>query len=73
MSWFSTALLDALKSSFLPVLITTGSEQNIADIVFPLDKIAIKWPEEKSKLELFLQEPLFCYTFLMKQQRLAFA
>lgn len=57
MSWFSTALIDSLKEGVLPILITSGSEQALADIVFPLDSIALKWPEELSQLETFLNEP----------------
>lgn len=56
MSWFSTALIDALKKGFLPVLITPGSEQALADIVFPLDEIALRWPVDQSNLESLINE-----------------
>lgn len=55
-SWFSTTLMDALKGGVLPVLITHGSEKALADIVFPLDRIAIKWPEEQALLEHLLED-----------------
>lgn len=71
-SWFSTALVDALKGGVMPVLITPGSEQALADIVFPLDQIAVKWPEEKSQLESLLSGRVLYREQVMSRQDEAF-
>ena len=50
-SWFSTALLDALRLGVAPVLLTEGSAPLLRDMVFPLDRIALRWPEESATIE----------------------
>lgn len=50
-SWFSTALLDALKLGVAPVLLTEGSASFLSDMVFPLDRVALRWPEELEIIE----------------------
>lgn len=56
MSWFSTALIDALRFGVVPALLMPGSEKALADIVFPLDRIAVKWPGEQALLEDILAD-----------------
>lgn len=68
-SWFSTALIDALRVGILPALIMPGSEKALADIVFPLGRIAVKWPEEKDLLEnLLADQGLYCDQLRCRQQ-----
>lgn len=72
MSWFSTALIDALKLGAIPVLIIQGSEEHLEDIVFPLEKIAVRWPEEKSLLDHMLNEPEIYNKHVLSRQKEAF-
>ena len=50
-SWFSTALLEALKLGVAPVLLTEGSASFLSEMVFPLDRVALRWPEESEIIE----------------------
>ncbi len=50
-SWFSTALLDALRLGVAPVLLTEGSAPFLRDMVLPLDRVAFRWPEETELIE----------------------
>ena len=56
-SWFSTTLLDAIKRSILPILIMPGSERALTQMVFPLEQISVKWPEQQFQLERLIKNP----------------
>lgn len=45
-SWFSTALIDALRRGHLPCMITAGTSRVLDDMIFPLAEIALHWPRD---------------------------
>lgn len=50
-SWFSTALVDALYRSVIPVSVSTRDDLNIKDMVYPLFKHSLHWPSDQHELE----------------------
>ena len=58
-TWFSTTLFDAIKRGAVPV---TLSEPGVdgGDVVFPFDRLAIRWPDEKAVIERLINDPDAC-------------
>lgn len=56
-SWASTALLDALGAGVLPLLLREGSEPLLEDCVFPVDQVALVWPEDAPEVSALLARP----------------
>lgn len=50
-SWFSTALVDSLYRDVLPVSVSALDDPNVEDMVYPLFKRCLHWPEQKGDLE----------------------
>lgn len=48
--WWSTCHVDALRAGVLPVLILSGSESALADMVFPLRHLTFHWDRDKGLL-----------------------
>lgn len=48
--WWSTCHVDALKAGVLPVLIMSGSEAALKDMVFPLRQLTFQWEQDKGLL-----------------------
>lgn len=48
--WWSTCHVDALKAGVLSVLIMSGSEAALKDMVFPLSQLTFHWEQDKGLL-----------------------
>ena len=46
-SWYSTALADALSSGVLPVTVCAADDPNVQDMVYPLFARCLRWPEDE--------------------------
>jgi hypothetical protein len=55
--WWSTSLVDALKSGVLPILILNQSEAALADMVFPLKELTMGWEPDAEKLVRLVNDP----------------
>lgn len=51
LSWFSTALIDALLRGVVPVSISSANCQHVQDMIFPLHRHCLRWPEQKQVLD----------------------
>lgn len=50
-SWFSTALVDALHRGVIPVSVSSRNDQNIQDMVYPLFRHCLHWPGDRNLLK----------------------
>ncbi len=55
-SWFSTALFDALASGVIPVTVCVDDDSNVADMVYPLFKRSLRWPADAGLIERLLDD-----------------
>jgi hypothetical protein len=46
-SWYSTALADALAAGLIPVTVCTLDDPNVQDMVYPLFSRCLRWPDEQ--------------------------
>jgi hypothetical protein len=49
-SWYSTALADALNCGIIPVTVSDGDTPAVRDMVYPLFKRALRWPQDASRI-----------------------
>ena len=50
-SWFSTAIVDSLYMSVIPVSVTPIDDMNVRDLVYPLFNHCLHWPSRRDELE----------------------
>lgn len=50
-SWYSTALADALQCGIIPVTVNEASSPNVQDMVYPLMDRALQWPADHVEIE----------------------
>ena len=55
-SWFSTALVDALYRGIIPVSVSAGDDPNVADMVYPLFSRCLQCPQDAGVLERLLDD-----------------
>lgn len=55
-SWFSTALVDALYRGLIPVSVSARNDLNIQDMVYPLYRHSLHWPSDQHELETILSD-----------------
>jgi hypothetical protein len=55
-SWYSTALVDALEYGILPITVSHAGNQNIQDLVYQLFDRAIHWPRDAEMLAFLLND-----------------
>ena len=53
-SWFSTALADALEMGIIPVSVCGDHDPNVADMVYPLFQHCLRWPHDIDLIERLL-------------------
>lgn len=53
-SWFSTALVDSLYRDVIPVSVSALDDSSVEDMVYPLFKRCLHWPEQSEALESVL-------------------
>jgi hypothetical protein len=68
-SWWSTALADALVAGVLPVLLSSTQPEALTALVFPLQDIALRFPEDTVRLDSALGSALD-YRRLLDQKQL---
>jgi hypothetical protein len=49
-SWYSTALADALNCGIVPVTVSDESTPAVSDLVYPLFKRALRWPQDRQRI-----------------------
>jgi hypothetical protein len=49
-SWYSTALADALNCGIVPVTVSDESTPAVSDMVYPLFKRALRWPQDRQRI-----------------------
>jgi hypothetical protein len=70
LSWYSTALFDALRRGVVPV--TVGTEPwRVKDVVFPFREISLQWPKERVLVEEFMSRDDRREVFLADRRALA--
>jgi len=70
LSWYSTALFDALRRGVVPVTVGTEAWRPL-DMVFPFEEISLRWPLERNLAdELISNEDKRC-TFLSRSREIA--
>jgi len=55
-SWFSTALVDALRVGVIPVTICGDDDPNVANMVYPLFRRSLRWPKDTALIEHILSD-----------------
>ena len=50
-SWYSTALADALAMGILPVSVSAADDPDVADMVYPLYRRCLRWPDDRETIE----------------------
>lgn len=55
-SWFSTALIDVLECGVIPVTLCKDDDIHVADLVYPLFKRCLRWPEDRLVIERLLDD-----------------
>ncbi len=58
-SWFSTALVDALNHGLVPAMLCGEDEDSVRDLIYPLTKLSLNWPRDKSIMEQALRSGEF--------------
>jgi hypothetical protein len=53
-SWFSTTLVNALNRGVIPVSVSACDDLNINDMVFPLSRHCLNWPEDLNELQTII-------------------
>jgi len=62
-SWYSTALAEALNRGIVPVTVSDESTPAIADMVYPLMDRALQWPRDQARIaELMRDDAVYCAT-----------
>lgn len=55
-TWFSTGMVDALRSGILPVTLSGETDEDIQDLILPLEEIAVMWPKQENILQRLLSD-----------------
>jgi hypothetical protein len=51
LSWFSTALIDALLRGVVPISVSSASCQHVQDMIISLHRYCLEWPQQKGILD----------------------
>ena len=55
-SWFSTALAEALAAGILPVSVSARDDPNVRDMVYPLFRRCLHWPDDTATITRVLED-----------------
>jgi hypothetical protein len=55
-SWFSTAMDDALMCGVIPVSVCADDDRNVADMIYPLFQRCLRWPQDTESIERLLDD-----------------
>lgn len=62
-SWYSTAVADALNCGIVPVTLSDETTPAVADMVYPLLERALRWPRDKERIaEVMRSDAAYCAT-----------
>lgn len=56
LSWYSTALADALQCGIIPVTVNDESSQTVKDMVYPLFDRTLQWPRHRDEIVQLLED-----------------
>lgn len=63
-SWFSTALVDALNYGLVPVRLSADEDDSVRDLIYPLTQLSLQWPEDMSKIAQTIHSAKFRSTLV---------
>lgn len=55
-SWYSTAMEDALKCGVIPLSVCAEDDRHVADMVYPLFQRCLRWPQDEQIIERLLED-----------------
>lgn len=55
-SWFSTAMIEALECGVIPVSVCVDDDVNVADMVYPLYRHCMRWPNDADSIAQLLHD-----------------
>lgn len=70
LSWYSTALFDALRRGIVPVTVGTETWRPL-EMVFPFEEISLRWPHDEARASAFMENDAPRREFLDEKRRLA--
>ena len=70
-SWFSTALVDALECGVIPVTVCADEDRSVADMIYPLFQRCLRWPQDTESIERLLDDDEY-YTSVLSRLREGF-
>jgi hypothetical protein len=65
-SWFSTALLDALECGIIPVTVCSDDDSYVSDMVYPLFRRCLRWPQDIEIIEQILNDDEYYVSILSR-------
>ena len=68
-SWFSTAMDDALMSGVIPVSVCCDDDRSVSDMVYPLFQRCLRWPNDKETIRHLLGEDNEYYAKVLSRLR----
>ncbi|KAA6183941.1 hypothetical protein F2Q65_14130 [Thiohalocapsa marina] len=54
-SWFSTAMVDALNYGLIPVMLVPNDDDAVRDLIYPLVTRTLNWPNDKVQIDKALR------------------
>ena len=67
-SWFSTAMHDALMCGVIPVSVCADDDRHVADMVYPLFQRCLRWPQDADSIARLLDDDEY-YAFVLSRLR----
>lgn len=55
-SWFSTAMDDALRCGVIPISVCADDDPHVADMVYPLFQRCLRWPQDADSIARLLDD-----------------
>jgi hypothetical protein len=65
-SWFSTAVLNALECGIIPITVCTDDDSYVIDMVYPLFKRCLRWPQDMKTIERLLYDDEYYVSVLSR-------
>lgn len=65
-SWFSTALLDALEYGIIPITVCEDDDCHVTDMVYPLYRRCLRWPRDAESIEKLLLDDEYYVSVLSR-------
>ncbi len=68
-SWFSTAMHDALMCGVIPVSVCADDDRHVADMVYPLFRRCLRWPQDADLIARLLDDDDYYELVLSRLRR----